>query len=132
MRRLILPAVLAFAFSVPAQNFATSSTGQTSTTTKTSKTLQLTGCVSALANSEGNYTFTNGRYKKAVELIPGPASEDISTHAGHEVQLTGNWISEPSASKNAGAQKYDKHFLVTSIQHLSDTCPSGSDPATQK
>ena len=128
MKRSILLAALLFvvALSLPAQN--TASSGKSGS----GKPLPLTGCVSALVNSQGNYTFTNGRYKKAVELIPGPATEDISTHAGHEVQLTGNWISQPAASKKAGAEKYEKYFEVASIQHLSDSCPTGSSTATTK
>jgi hypothetical protein len=126
-RSILLSAVLlAFVFPALAQNAAHSSKSNSS------KTTPLTGCVSPLVNSEGNYILTNSRYKKGVELIPGPTTEDISTHAGHEVQLTGTWTSEPSASKSADARKYDKHFLVASIQHLSDTCPTGSDTATPK
>ena len=127
MNRLLLLAavLLGFSFSVPAQNAASNKSAP-------AKSIELTGCVSALVNSEGNYIFTNGRYKKGVELIPNASTEDISTHAGHEVQLTGNWISQPAASKKAGTQKYERYFEVASIQHLSDTCPTTSGTATSK
>jgi hypothetical protein len=127
MQRLIpLSAVLlTLASAVPAQNAATSNK-------RPAKTVELTGCVSAMVNAEGNYSFTNGHYKKAVELIPGPATEDISTHAGHEVELTGRWIPEPSAAKSTDGHKYEKHFEVASIQHKSDTCPTGSGTTTPK
>ena len=126
MKQFILFSAVLFAFA--------SALAQDAVTSKNSpgKTVPLTGCISPLVNPNGNYVFTNGRFKRGVELIPGPATEDISTHAGHEVKLTGNWISEPSASKKPGAQKYEKYFQVASIQHLSDTCPTGSSRATPK
>ena len=149
MKRILLPALLlAFGFSAMAQDAATSSAGHPSTT-KTAKTKKstssdtaspagdasasasksshLTGCVSSSANSEGNYTLTNGKYKKGVELIPADGT-DVSKHAGHEVQLTGNWTTEAAekASKSTDTEKYGKHFQVASIKHMADTCPASA------
>jgi hypothetical protein len=158
---LLLAVLLAFGLTAVAQDAATSSSSQasTSTTTKSKKSKstssdssmasdsgsksstkasgkssQLTGCVSSAANSEGNYTLTNGKYKKGVELIPGEGSADISNHAGHQVQLTGKWTTESAAkdSKPADATKYDKHFEVASIKHMSDTCPTTNAKAGSK
>ncbi len=95
------------------------------------KTSQLTGCISSSANSEGNYTLTNGRYKKGVELVPA-SGQDVSKHAGHEVQLTGNWTTEAAEGKgeahekNEKAEKGEKHFQVASIKHMSETCTAGT------
>lgn len=156
MKRVILLSalLLAFAFSAFAQEAATSSTGQTSTSTTTKtkksksassdasmasdsssmsssskasgKSSHLTGCISSSANSEGNYTLTNGKYKKGVELIPAEGT-DVSKHAGHEVQLTGNWTTEAAEGKSAkpeANEKNEKHFQVASIKHMSETCPA--------
>lgn len=152
---LLLAVLFMFAFTAVAQEPATSSTGQTSTTTKhkkakstssdsssmasessstksaSGKTSQLTGCISQSANSEGNYTLTNGKYKKAVELIPAEGT-DVSKHAGHEVRLSGKWTTEAAEGKNEKSEaneKYAKHFQVASIKHLADTCPAASAKA---
>ena len=98
------------------------------------KSSQLTGCISSSANSEGNYTLTNGKYKKGVELIPAEGT-DVSKHAGHEVQLSGKWTTEAAEGKNEKAEaseKNEKHFQVASIKHMADTCPAMSAKAGSK
>lgn len=147
--------LVAFAFSAMAQTESQTSgtSGQSSTTTTTTTTKKtrqhkassetsgqageaasaqgakeskLTGCISAKPNDEGVYTLTNGRYKKGVEL----GGQDLSAHAGHKVQLTGMWEksgadigeTEKSGEKETG----ERHFKVTDVKHISDTCtPAG-------
>jgi opacity protein-like surface antigen len=127
---LLFALLLAFAWTASAQDQSATSS-QTTTTAKkshksaSSKGSTLTGCVSQSANSEGNYTLTNGRHKKGVELLNGTGDADISKHAGHEVRLTGNWTTaeaEGAGEANKKEEKGERHFQVTSIKHISDTC----------
>lgn len=138
---LMLAVVLAFTFTAFAQDASTSSSqtasGTTTTTkeshTKTAKSAKsstLTGCVSTDANSEGNYKLTNGHYKKGVELLGN--ADDIKPHAGHKVQLTGNWTTEAAEGHNEATEKsekgekYEKHFQVSNVKMISENCSAGT------
>jgi len=133
MKRVLLffVVVLAFAWTTVAQDQSTTSSSQTTTTTTTkkshknaaaadskaaadtasaksaAKTSTITGCVSKSAGTDGSYTIANGRYKNGVAVT---GSDDISKHAGHKVQLAGNWTTP------------GKSFEETKIKHVSETC----------
>ncbi len=160
MRKLFFIAIVlvAFAFSAMAQTESQTSgtSGQSSTTTTTTKKTRqhkassetsgqageaasaqgakeskLTGCISAKPNDEGVYTLTNGRYKKGVEL----GGQDLSAHAGHKVQLTGMWEKSGAAvgetEKSGEKQTGERHFKVTDVKHIADTCaPAGGAAAS--
>jgi hypothetical protein len=93
---------------------------------KSGKKSTLTGCISASPNSDGMYTLSNGRYKNGVEIGP---SDKVKDHAGHQVALKGTWSTAAAAGENAGvasstgtSEKGEKHFDVSSVKHISDTC----------
>jgi Ni/Co efflux regulator RcnB len=133
---VLLAMVLAFTFTSVAQTSTSSSTGQADKSATKSKTKKsddsgamsdskgkakkeatLTGCLS----SDGTM-LTNGRYKKGAKVGP---EDKVKAHAGHQVQLTGEW-------KGTGA---DKSFEVASVKHISDTCkeaPGGGTTGTTK
>lgn len=93
----------------------------------------LTGCLSG-PNSEGVYTLKRG--KKEVEV---GGLDDLSKHVGNEVKLHGSWVKSPSeigekeeagekggTEKKGGAEeKGERHFKVSSIDHIADTCTGG-------
>jgi hypothetical protein len=93
----------------------------------------LTGCLSG-PNDEGAYVLTNAKGHK-VEV---GGSDDLKAHVGHEVKLTGTWEKSGAAigeneknEKHESAEKGEKgekgehghrHFKVSKIDHVSDTC----------
>jgi hypothetical protein len=139
---VLLAAVLAFTCTSVAQyGSSSSSAGQTSEQTtskskskkssdqmsgeaaekgsgKAAKESTLTGCLSKEPDASGNYTLTNGKYKKGVEV--GPADK-LQGHGGHKVQLTGHW-------------KDKTKFEVASMKHISETCEmaGGGTSGTKK
>ncbi len=160
MKKLLLLLAVAFAFTLTAVAQDASQTGGTSdqTTTKTTtkskkskkssdqnaaaadqgakpkKERTLTGCISAQPDANGNYTLSNGRYKKGVEV--GPADK-LKDHAGHQVELKGEWAAAAAGATNASAtEKPARHFEAASVKHLSDTCSEapggGTTGATHK
>lgn len=87
----------------------------------------VTGCLSG-PNDEGVYVLTNGRYKKGLEV---GGNDDLKSHVGHEVKLTGTWASESDINEKAGTEKNEgkteakeKHMKVTKIDHIADSCTS--------
>ena len=88
----------------------------------------LTGCLSG-PNSEGVYELKSG--KKEVEV---GGDDELSKHVGHKVKLHGSWAKSGSeigekeeAGKTEGKEeKGERHFKVSSIDHVSDTCTSGA------
>jgi hypothetical protein len=87
---------------------------------KAAKEATLTGCLSAQPDSNGNYTLSNGRYKKGVEVTP---ADKVKEHAGHQVKLTGMWTAEAAGEQPGGGKKKGKKaFEVTNVTHISDTC----------
>jgi hypothetical protein len=96
----------------------------------------LTGCLSG-PNDEGVYELKSG--KRTVEV---GGLEDLSKHVGHEVKLHGSWTKsgseigekeneaaekkEGTESKEGKEEKGERHFKVSSIDHMSDTCKAGA------
>lgn len=88
----------------------------------------VTGCLSG-PDADGAYVLTNGRYKKGLEV---GGNDELKSHVGHEVKLTGTWAKESDISGNAsatgseakGKSEYAKHMKVDKIQHVAETCTS--------
>jgi hypothetical protein len=87
----------------------------------------LTGCLSG-PNDEGVYELKSG--KRTVEV---GGLDDLSKHVGHQVKLHGSWaksgseIGEKESAESKGKEeKGERHFKVTSIDHLKDSCPAGA------
>lgn len=85
---------------------------------------QVTGCLSG-PNDEGVYTLTNGQYTKGLEV---GGNDELKSHVGHKVKLMGTWASAADIGEKEGAgekkesEKAEKHFKVSSIEHVADTC----------
>ncbi len=140
MRRIlaVLTTVFVFTFLCAAQTGGSSDqsgakTGADQTTKKTAHKggagSTLTGCLSG-PNSEGAYELKRG--KRTVEV---GGLDDLSKHVGHEVKLHGSWAKsgseigekeEKGEKTEAKGEKGERHFKVTSIDHVSDTCPAGA------
>lgn len=90
----------------------------------------LTGCLSG-PNDEGAYVLEHG--SKKVEV---GGNDELSKHVGHTVKLHGTWStgsaigekesSEKGEAKEGKEEKGERHFKVTSIDHVSDTCQAGA------
>lgn len=93
----------------------------------------LTGCLSG-PNSEGAYELKRGPHTVEVGGL-----DDLSKHVGHEVRLHGSWAksgseigekeneaAEKKEGKEGKEEKGERHFKVTSIDHVSDTCKAGA------
>jgi hypothetical protein len=108
---------------LPAQNQDSTSNGQTT----------VTGCLSG-PNDEGAYVLksSNGR---AFEV---GGNDQLKQHVGHTVKLSGNWVkSGADIGENESAEKNEKkednehsgvaerHFKVSDIHHISDSCSKG-------
>jgi hypothetical protein len=140
MRKIlaVLTVVFAFTFLSAAQTGGAS--GQAATDEhaahKKGGGATLTGCLSG-PNDEGAYELKSG--KRAVEV---GGLDDLSKHVGHEVRLHGSWAksgSEIGEKENEAAEKKEgkegkegkeekgeRHFKVSSIDHISDTCKAGA------
>lgn len=115
---LLFAMLLAFAFAATAQDQPATTTSKSGKThTASAKGSTITGCISADKGANGNYTISNGRYKKGVDVT---GNDDISKHAGHKVQLTGSWTTP------------GKTFDETKIKHIADTCTVPSGKKTHK
>jgi len=83
---------------------------------------QVTGCLAG-PNDEGVYTITNGRYTKGLEV---GGNEDLKSHIGHKVTLTGTWGSAADiGGKSTGTAengKNEKHLKVSTIKHVAESC----------
>jgi hypothetical protein len=114
---LLLAVVAAFTCTSVAQyGSSSSSAGQSAEKGgKPKKEATLTGCISAQPDANGNYTLSNAKHKKGVELEP---ADKVKEHAGHQTQLTGQW----SADK--------KKFEVASLKHISETCEMAAGGGT--
>lgn len=94
------------------------------------------GCLSG-PNAEGAYVLTHGKRKVEVG-----GNDDLSKHVGHEVKLHGTWAkagekeaaggSEKSEKGEAKEEMHERHFNVTSIDHVSETCKAGGKMAGHK
>ncbi len=90
----------------------------------------ITGCLSG-PNAEGAYTLKTA--KGSVEV---GGTDELKSHVGHEVKLTGEWAKSGSAiGENEGAEKNEsgasaknekmekeRHFKASKIDMVSDTC----------
>jgi len=102
----------------------------------------ITGCLSG-PNSEGVYELKSGKHTAEVGGL-----DDLSKHVGHEVKLHGSWAKsgseigekegneaaekkegEAAEKKEGKEEKGERHFKVTSIDHISDTCKAGGAAA---
>lgn len=152
MKRLVMLLAFCVAFSLTgmAQYGSSSSQGTSAssdqgTTTKKSKKTSgetstkehtVTGCLSG-PNDEGAYLLTNGRYKKGLEV---GGTDELKSHVGHEVKLTGTWASASdigekegtSEAKGEKSEAKEKHFKVSKIEHLSDSCKTAKAGKTKK
>lgn len=135
---LLLAVVLAFTFSAMAQTESKAGDTGQATTTKAKKSKKgsaagetgqaagggaakeatITGCLSAQPDKNGNYTISNGRYKKGVEVGP---TDTVKDHAGHQVKLTGTW---------SAGEKGKKSFQVTNVAHIAAKCETAPGGAT--
>ena len=92
----------------------------------------ITGCLSG-PNGEGVYELKSGKHTAEVGGL-----DDLSKHVGHQVRLHGSWAksgseigekeeaSEKGEAKEGKEEKGERHFKVTSIDHLKDTCSAGA------
>jgi len=91
----------------------------------------ITGCLTG-PNDEGVYVLKHG--KRSVEV---GGLDDLSKHVNHEVRLHGSWTKNPAdigekegaaaAGKESKEEKGERHFKVSSIDHIADTCSSGGE-----
>ena len=111
---------------------ATSVVAQESSTTKKETTVK--GCLSG-PNTEGAYVLKTAK-GHAFEV---GGNDQLKSHVGHEVKLTGTWVKSGSQiGENESAEKNEKseasehrgvaerHFKVSDIQHIADTCSQGA------
>ncbi len=111
---------------------------QESSTTKRETTLK--GCLSG-PNAEGAYVLKTAR-GHGFEV---GGNDQLKSHVGHEVKLTGTWVKSGSdIGENESAEKNEKseagehhgvaerHFKVSDIQHVSDTCSQGAATGTKQ
>jgi hypothetical protein len=94
------------------------------------KEATLTGCLNG-PNAANAYVLTTAKNKKGVE-VGMPGSDELSKHVGHKVKLTGTWAkSGEQIGENEKMEKgeknehAEKHFQVTKIDHLADSCTMG-------
>ncbi len=105
-----------------------SSKGQTSGAAK--KGAAITGCLSG-PNDEGTYELTPKGSSKKVGV---GGSDELSKHVGNEVRLHGSWVkssaeigekeSAEAKGEKGEQESAERHFKVTSIDHIADTCPA--------
>ena len=129
---LLMAAFLIFALSATAQEQEKSSSNNQKT---------VTGCLSG-PNPEGAFVLKPSK-GRAFEV---GGNDQLKSHVGHTVKLTGAWAkSGAEIGENETNEKVEKHetgekneaehrevaerhFKVTDIQHVSDTC---SQPAVK-
>lgn len=98
------------------------------------KETSVKGCLSG-PNSEGAYILKTAK-GHAFEV---GGNDQLKSHVGHEVKLTGTWVKSGSEiGENESAEKNEKseaaehhgvaerHFKVSDIQHIADTCSAGA------
>lgn len=92
------------------------------------------GCLSG-PNAEGAYILKTAK-GHAFEV---GGDDQLKSHVGHEVKLTGTWVKSGSEiGENESAEKNEKsesaehhgvaerHFKVSNIQHIADSCSAGA------
>jgi len=134
MKRISMIWAIALSFAVvtaagAATKAATHHTGATKT---------LTGCLEK-GDEANTYKLTHIAGGGDWELVGAPASLKIADHVGHKVEVSGTAVSASSAEKmeHATEKKESKaaekkemkgemgemHLKVTSLKHVSPTCP---------
>lgn len=152
MRRILAIFTIVFAFTLLSAAQTGSASGSSGTQAgadehaahkKGGGAATLTGCLSG-PNQEGVYELKSG--KKTVEV---GGLDDLSKHVGHEVKLHGSWaksteIGEKEAGEHKDAaedaakgrstkeEKNERHFKVSSIDHVSETCKAAAGAKTKK
>lgn len=104
------------------------------------KETSVKGCLSG-PNSEGAYILKTAK-GHAFEV---GGNDQLKSHVGHEVKLTGNWVKSGSEiGENESAEKNEKsessehhgvaerHFKVSDIQHIADSCSQGAATGTKQ
>lgn len=91
----------------------------------------ITGCLSG-PNSEGAYMLKTDKGSVEVGGI-----DELKSHVGHEVKLTGEWAKSGAAigekeaaekndsgakSEAAEKDKGERHFKVSKIDHVAESC----------
>lgn len=119
---LLIAGTLAFADGAPKEKDKNASTDK-----------NITGCLSG-PNAEGAYVLKTD--KGDVEV---GSDSQLKEHVGHEVKLTGEYAkpgaamgeNEAAEKKQSGAKsgmgdkdKNERHFKVSKIEHISDSCTS--------
>ncbi len=97
------------------------------------------GCLSG-PNTEGAYILKTAK-GHAFEV---GGNDQLKSHVGHEVKLTGTWVKSGSEiGENESAEKNEKsesaehhgvaerHFKVSNIQHIADSCSAGAATSTK-
>lgn len=91
----------------------------------------LTGCLSG-PDAEGNYELQHGSKKVDVS-----GSDELKQHVGHTVKLHGTWAKASEAGEKEGAEKGEaksekgeRHFQVSSLEQISETCKGGAATGT--
>lgn len=138
MKTLLLAVAAMFALTVAFAQTAETGGSQEKTApkstegakTKKAKGHAITGCLSG-PNQEGNYVLKHPGSKKEVEVS---GSDELGKHVGHEVRLHGSWVKgemgeaheaeKGEAHEGKKGEAGERHFKVTSIDHISDTCPA--------
>ncbi|HEV2115616.1 MAG TPA: hypothetical protein VGR48_06305 [Terriglobales bacterium] len=145
MKKLGMLLALCFAFTLAMMaqdNMGSLGQSADQTTTKTTKhhmkgtkEHSLTGCLSE-GTSPGTYVLERGKHKTMVT-----GSDELKSHVGHEVKLTGAWetgvMSEGSESAATEANekktgKEEHEFKVSNITHIADTCAAGAKSKKSK
>jgi hypothetical protein len=127
---LLATLISTLSLSLPATVQSQSGSGRSQASSQTS----VTGCLSG-PNNEGAYVLKSNK-GSAFEV---GGNDQLKQHVGHTVRLTGSWAKSGSEiGENESAEKNEKseanehhgvaerHFKVTDIQHISDSCSSGA------
>ena len=137
LSRTLLAAFIS-TLSLSVASFAQSPSGASSSPsqngTMSSSHTTVTGCLSG-PNDEGAYVLKSNK-GRSFEV---GGNDQLKQHVGHTVRLTGSWVkSGAEIGENESAEKNEKsegsehhgvaerHFKVTDIQHISDSCASGA------
>ena len=126
-----LISTLSWSLTASAQSQSGSASSQTG---NSNSQTNVTGCLSG-PNAEGAYVLKSNK-GRAFEV---GGNDQLKQHVGHTVRLTGSWAKSGSEiGENESAEKNEKserkehhgvaerHFKVTDIQHISDSCSSGA------
>lgn len=109
-------------------------------TSTANKQTTVKGCLSG-PNTEGAYVLKTAK-GHAFEV---GGNDQLKSHVGHEVKLTGTWVKSGSEiGENESAEKNEKsqagehhgvaerHFKVSDIQHVADSCAQGAATGTKQ